>query len=246
MRVLRPRSVLAALALALSTLATPAHADFTLNTQIDTSKSITATFNVPSSGTEPGIHGNFYVGPLTGTVGTLSFQMFCVDLFSEITSTDHYSVNIKSLSALTPSPNFGFTPDTDLIARLLTIGTTTTKLQGAALQIAIWDATYAGGQSLSGGTLAPYITNLSDSVTQTALVSQVNTFLATAKSYGGTLGVVTYLQPSSNYGQGMVTISPALIVQSVPEPSGLILASIGLVGCVGLGFRRRMQLKVIA
>jgi hypothetical protein len=244
MRVVRLRSVLAALVLA--TLATPAYADFTLNTQIDTSRSITATFDVPASVSQPGIHGDFYVGPLTGTVGSQSFQMFCVGLFSEIQATDHYSVNAESLSALTTNPNFGFTPNTDLIARLLTIGTTTSKLEGAALQLAIWDATYYGGQSVSGNTLAPYITSLSDKIKEKDLVGQVNTFLADAKSYKGTVGVVTYLQPSTNYGQGMVTISPLTTVQSVPEPSGLILASIGLVGCLGVGFRRRMQLKAIA
>jgi hypothetical protein len=244
MRVLRPRSVLAALALAM--LATPAYADFTLNTQIDTSRSITATFDVPASGSQPGINGSFYVGPLTGSVGSQSFQMFCVDLFSDIQANDHYSVNAKTLSALTTNPNFGFTPLTDLIARLLTVGTTNSKLEGAALQIAIWDATYLGGHNIGGGTLAPFVTNLSDGVSQLALVSQVNLFLNEAKNYSGSLGVVTYLQPSTTYGQGMVTLAPGLIVQSVPEPSGLILASIGLVGFLGVGFRRRMLTRTIA
>jgi hypothetical protein len=244
MRFLRPRSVLAALALA--TLATPAHADFTLNTQIDTSRSITASFNVPASGSQPGINGDFYVGPLTGTVGGQSFQMFCVDLFAEIQATDHYLVDGKALTALTTTPGFGFTPDLGLIARLLTVGTTNSKLEGAALQIAIWDATYLGGQNIVGGTLAPFVTNLSDGVTQTALVGQVNLFLTQAKGFTGSLVDVTYLQPSTTYGQGMVTTGSGLITQSVPEPSGLILASIGLVGFLGVGFRKRMLMKVIA
>jgi hypothetical protein len=244
MRVLRLRSVLAALALA--TLACPAYADFTLGTQIDTSKSITASFNVPASSSQPGINGDFYVGPLTGTVGGQSFQMFCVDLFAEIQATDHYSVNALGLSALTTNPNFGFTPDTDLIARLLTVGTTNTKLEGAALQLAIWDATYYGGQPISGGTLATFITNLSDGVTPSDLAGQVNLFLTNAQSYNRSLVAVTYFQPSTGYGQGMVTIDQGIVGLSVPEPSGLILASIGLVGFVGVGFRRRMLLRAIA
>src|SRR5262249_49430227 len=151
-RITNLQTALAALALTL--VAAPAHADLMLNTQIDTAESITATFAVPPSGSEPGIAGAFYVGPLTGTVGGRPFPMFCVHLFAEIQPTDRYAVDAMPLSALNPHPGFGLTPDTGLIAKLLTVGTTNSKLEGAALQIAIWDAVYAGGSNLPGGTLA--------------------------------------------------------------------------------------------
>lgn len=220
--------------------ASPASAGLLLSVGLDGNRAIGAILDIDVPG-QAGLHERIGVGPLIGQIdGGPTFQGFCVDLFSPVIHPG-YDVEAMPISSLNPS--FGVGIDRTLLAKLLAVGTTDTRLQGASLQLAVWGAVYNNGANFAGNTLAPWLNDPSHGIQQADLVHQTNAFLDAARMFAGPTPIPTFLAPTGG-GQGLVTLTRSgltpsgLTVTAVPEPSTLVLASIGIVVLCGT-LRRR-------
>jgi hypothetical protein len=253
-----PTSRIALVALALATLAAPANADF-LTTSMDTSTPV-MTFSIPSAG----INGESgYVGPNTVSFdGSAPFQAYCTDLYRSIGVNDQYAAQAAPLSDLS---NGG------LVSKLFTVDAAMGDggaLEKAALQLAIWNVVETGRAGGSGYTdpfaYSPlrvdrgsdhiYVygddarTQLLFGLSSGSLVvdgsggsgvlNRMDDLLFQASNLAGPGADLLYIAPSTSYGQGFVGL------RTVPEPSSLILSSLGLSVIVGVQLRWRCRTRL--
>jgi hypothetical protein len=221
--------------LVLALLSAPAEAGF-ITTSMDGSTPV-MTFTIPGGGLN---HEEGYVGPSTISYnGSASVQAYCTDIFKSIGVQDGYAATAQPLSALAGG---------DLVAKLFSADAAlggSNAVTKAALQLAIWDVVESARAAttpldpLTAGTLTSTeykIAGVVD-ITSTGLdlitvMGRVSSLLNLAPTLHST--ALTYIEPSTSYGQGFVT------PQAVPEPSSVILIGIGAVGLVGLRSRRRL------
>ena len=233
-----PRRLALLATLLLASSATAAKADMVLSADIDADRAITARFDIDLAG-EPGIHESAYIGPVIGRLdGGAPFSMYCVDLFHDVIHPG-YAVEVRPLADLQPAAGTGI--DRTLLAKLLAVGTTGSRLEGAALQLAVWDTVYFGGTPVENTAFSSGLSNISSGVTPSQLFAQTDAFLDAARSYQGVVPTLTYFATVSG-GQSMVTLTPpGPGPAAVPEPSSIVLSAFGLVA-LGTVLRRRSAL----
>lgn len=240
--------------------ASPSRADY-VATSMDTATPI-MTISVPARGMN-GEAG--YVGPNSVSYdGGPAAAAYCTDLFRTIAANDRYDASEQPLSGLA---NGAF------VARLFAADAATGDagpLEHAALQLAIWDSVEAGRAGLgdfvdplgfdagrvdrgpdhfnvyTDGTKSTLLFGLSssalvvDAADGSGVADRMSRLLLAAEALSGPGADLTYLAPGTSYGQGFVK------VRSVPEPSALLLSGIGLIGLLGLHFRRKLAARPVA
>jgi hypothetical protein len=219
----------------LALLSAPADAGF-ITTNMDGSTPV-MTFTIPGAGVN-GEGG--YVGPNTISYnGSAPVQAYCTDIYKSIGVQDGYAATVQPLSTLAGG---------DLVAKLFSADAAlggNSAVTRAALQLTIWDVVEHAREAkapldpLTIGTLTSTeykITGVLDMTSTNldliAVMGRVSSLLSLAPSLHST--ALTYISPSTSYGQGFVT------PQAVPEPSSVILVGIGAVGLMGLRSRRRL------
>jgi hypothetical protein len=146
------------------------------------------------------------------TTNTL-FKTVCGDLGNTISGGQQWAWNGQSTASM-PAP---YQKAGQIVSTFF--GTALTNNEGAALQLAVWEAIYDNGFDLSSGNFQYNDNN--------ATVSA----LALTFYNGGLSGSALYLAPQpSNAGQGQLTVNP------VPEPG--TMAALGL-GALAFIRRRR-------
>jgi len=157
----------------------------------------------------------FFGGPQQGNYnGGAGQDFFCVDFDKHNGLPETYDATLLNQSSLT---NGG------LVGKIFNkFGSITSSAQGAAVQLAIWDAIYDNGDGLGAGRFQG-----SD------YASEVSAILSA--DYTGVSSKISYYQPTShgpsgNLYQGMIGAAP------VPEP--MSMAVVGL-GAAALMRRRR-------
>jgi hypothetical protein len=155
------------------------------------------------------------IPPYQGTVNGQDAELYCVDFTHDITANTSWQASVTDISNTSDysSTRLGSGTIYSEITWLLdqSQGTTNQTTQ-AELQWAVW--------SFSGGG-NPYGTN-----------SNLITLASNAVAAGFTDNSWEILTPTGNYGQEFVV--------KTPEPSSLLLLSMGLVGLAIVGGRKRI------
>jgi hypothetical protein len=154
---------------------------------------------------------------LTGEAAGSSFVSYCVDATTSL--QDHQWVTPESTSTLRSSATGA------RVAFLYNTfaATVSTNLQGAALQLAVWEALYDSAHNLGGGSFRLNSVNAT-------LVEQTNRYLGQLYSTPHLGSSTSWLNTA--HGQDQVT-------RSVPEPSTLLL----MTGAALLAVRKRFARK---
>jgi hypothetical protein len=178
------------------------------------------------------IHGQVQAGALAWTwAGTppagfaQTFFTFCVDLAHYVTGTQQ--VQVQTTTGFSNGVAGGGSKAAWLVNNFApsifqTSNTTTARINAAALQLAIWEATYDSTANLSGGGFTATAAN-------TAITTQANQYLdALYKSNMYAVG--TILNSNLQTGQDQ-------IIAQVSEPSTLLLMGLAFFGFAVLARR---------
>lgn len=174
--------------------------------------------NIRINSTNLSVYAGAQLISVTGYNGGANFDAYCVDLMNWQTSTP-YAVNVLTTASLTNGAK---------IASLYNqyAGTVTNNIQGAALQLAIWETLIDGsGTDLDAGAFQ----YTSSGSTSNLIRTQTATYLA-----GAGTSTATYFSAVSHTGsknQNLVGYAP------VPEPFTMALAGAAL----GAAARRRRK-----
>ena len=176
-----------------------------------------------------GQNSHVYAGPLKVAVdGGSQFSAYCVDLAHSISSGDQWSVTVTSTSD--PSLNNG--------VRLGQIynkyaGSVSSKDEGAALQLALWDVWADGGDGFSSGAFRA--TSISASVTAlfSAIVADPLTGISSFTNYYK----ADFHGPNNDRNQNLIGGTPPNATP-VPEPASMAVIGLGLAA-----LRRRRAVK---
>ena len=185
-----------------------------------------------------------YAGGITtsfevpGTDRLLTQSSYCVDLLHHLTTEPVQAVVTQVSGIVTGASSFDvFDRNVGAAGWLLRHIDPTNAQQNAALQVAIWEATYdadgtqTGAQGLSSGAFKLRTTgaifNLAASYLDLARVVTTNTYRTSS------IGFVNFLQPTNGH------LNQDQIIRAVPEPASLGLAGLGILGIGIYGRRRR-------
>jgi hypothetical protein len=209
--------------------------------------------------------GSYYAGqyqvetsPNADFSAATSFNTFCVDLFDDVNIGQQYLVNPRSTDdGLTNGAAVAYLYNTYGTATISPSGSTTyTNGDGsftlansdyaAALQLAIWDELANNGQVSSPSTVFQYGNVDADTLAQISRFladAGANSAGATATRLDSHVGVP---EPAGMVmGQGFITSSGTIpgFVPS-PEPSTLVLATLGLLPLALGAVRRRANARI--
>jgi hypothetical protein len=179
-----------------------------------------------------------YAGVFLATLnGTTTYPVFCVDLYTDINPGVAYNVNIYA-------PNdpavVDFSSNVPQAAWLYNTylpqvnAASNKNVYGAALQLAIWDVMLDGGNGLTSGTFQkdPTVTDPNQLAAYTLAASMIQ-----ASQGQSMLNAAVLLNVAGpNGSQTLITAAGAL--DPAPEPSTLVLISVGLLGVGVLKHRR--------
>jgi hypothetical protein len=141
------------------------------------------------------------------------FYTYCVDITNVL--TDPQSVTIRSSAELRPATHGGGKAAWLLNTFAPGIRASGTNAQGAALQVAIWEALYDTSPNLAGGSFY-----LASGMTGSAIWTLAASYLSQLYYAPGTYHIGTAAWLDSPRGQDQITL--------VPEPSILLLLGGGL------------------
>ncbi len=137
------------------------------------------------------------------TATNKTFLSVCCDLQHFISSGQSYNVNTLGTAA----QSGGLKLAGNIVAAMFTGATT--NLQAAALQLAVWEATYDG---VSNGTQPNFGNGVFEATISGSLLNQAKTYYSAISTPGNAL----YLKPSpTNGGQAQMT--------AVPEPATMLV-----------------------
>ncbi|QDV38874.1 thioester domain-containing protein [Tautonia plasticadhaerens] len=220
-------------------------------------------------GTSPGNFTTIVHGPSPFGTWNVSFTTYCVDLseYVQPSSPNTAMVSLTGESGLLDTnsrprdigaagwvlENYGFASPSELKAAggLASNVNLTTKEASAAIQLAIWEATYDG--SGAGGTLGVGTNYLGTgsltfrgSAYDNANVSAVaNGILSLRDVRTSAVGLFNYPPiaggPQTPADQDQIFLPPAGTRSAVPEPSTLAMAAVG--GLIGLASLCRQRLR---
>ncbi len=153
--------------------------------------------------------------------GGSNFNAFCIDLDHWNTSGSSYGVNVLGIGSVANS-----TMVKNLFENFLS--DVTNSVNGAAFQIALWDAVADGGDGLNSGRFKA--SNLSSEV-----AAKVGVYAGGYNTQGGTPLLFSVYDPTShgyngNKNQGLIS------AEAVPEP-----ATMALLAAVAGSFIRRKR-----
>lgn len=170
------------------------------------------------AGSLKGYLGGTLGSPLPPNDGTFVGEVFCVDLDHQISIPTEYDVEWLTTTSLANGGRAAW-----LYQNYLAGSKGGTSPAAAALQIALWDVVYDGGDGLASGKFQ-YVSGLS--TTANSLAASLITVSA------GQTAVSSYFVATGSYGQAMIVPVP------VPEAGTLQLVGLGL-GLLGIGFFRK-------
>lgn len=217
-------------------VATAAHADYIDYTGLGHAAVVNTTLTVGATTYTRNVYAgeiNWRWSNSTGTANATppegfaqTFYSYCIDLLN--TLRDPQEVTVRSSEGFTN----GVANGGDRAAWLFNtyaagIRSGGTNTQAAALQVAIWEAMYDTGNSLSGGSFQLSTTG--------AIRTQAETYLAALYSHLPEVGQRHATVLDTRTGQDQIT-------SRIPEPTTLLL-----VGCgAGLLIRRRRKAQATA
>ena len=241
----RPERILVA-SIALLVMASAAHADLLLATDLNPAATNTIHVSLGTSAGGTNVINNEYVyaGPFNVTwTETLAgggsrvmgpILTFCVKLTANIDLKDSYGVTLGNTNSLingAPALN-GNGALIAAIARDTAIPTT--ALGGEARQLAFWSALSNGAGPLNGANDLFSVNKTDLNASANAGLEQMTDALLTRAAAAANSSQTAPVFYATGRGQDMVElVSPTVQVQSVPEPSTILLAGFGLAGRAG-------------
>jgi len=181
----------------------------TLNVlSVDTTRGRNVSLNID------GTDSTYFAGVIVGSYnGGTSFDLFCVDLFTDISYGlyDSYT-RLPELDGYENRVAWLY----DAIYNRSTINTTAL---GAGLQVAIWDIIHDGGDGPNAGRIR------SNSNTPTAVVTNWNSFLTTSLGQSSTDAVIYVNSQGAIPAQNLI----GLPMSEQPEPGTIAMLGAGLI-----------------
>ena len=159
---------------------------------------------------------------------TTDFYSYCVDATQYLRDPQYVSVRTTDLFS-SGSANAGAKVSWLFNTYASGVHASGTNVQGAALQLAIWEALYDSSQDLSAGSFRSNATG--------AILTQAQTYLTALYSSNYLGSSATWLDVDGN-NPNPVFRGQDQITHGVPEPSTLLLMG---VACLAMARRRRAQ-----
>jgi hypothetical protein len=182
---------------------------------------------------EDGVNSQqYWIGGINITVDGVARVAWCIDLFTDI-----------SFNTYNTTPSWADTATLRREAWLVQNVVPTTQLQGAALQLALWDIAHDGGNGFAPG--AGRITQSTDAahLTQANLLNLANTYLA--QSLGMSYSYEVIYHNTDVNGVPVQTLISRFVndggpLSQVPEPADAALV-IGGLAMIAVGANRHAR-----